>query len=248
MRARLLPLFLLASSGCASSRPVQPITFGSPELFGAGITRATKQGEVTFALDDIAHVILLRVHPMSGIDTYLPALPDSAFLPGTHRVQVVPLARARSFEVPVSGALPANRLYLANCGSGTRETQLVFPQPGPPALVDANRPEAATEARMSAAPMMIARPETRLYYLSCRTPASMMVASDRPNGEMEPRGEGYLLLIVSDVASDPVRLRQELRFVAIERDSIGVALPTLAEALVGTRTRRWAAYALAPRQ
>ncbi len=216
MRARAA-LAVLAAAGCAGGRAVHPVTFGAPETWGPGLVRvSTSEARVTLA--DSAYVILMRVYPGAGVDTYLPDATHEGRLPtGTHTLDAPLRSQRRSTRQQVD--LGSDVTNEQNC---RQQTRALYTQ----TYRSANR--AGLE---------------RAVEYACRRSNVRTVGSF-----YDEVRDGYLLLIVSDVPTPGAPLRESLRWMIVEPDSIGAALPVLAEVLVGTRTPRWAAYALAPRQ
>jgi hypothetical protein len=204
-----------AVAGCASGAPVRPVTFGAPDAWGPGLVDASSSS-ARLTLADSAYVILMRVYPGAGVDTYFPDGAQTGRLPaGTHALAAPVRTQRRSSRQQVD--LGTDATNEQNC---RQQTRAFYEQ------------RATSRAGL----------ERTIEYICSRS-------NKRTVGAVyDEVRDGYLLLIVSDVPTPGGPLRESLQWMVIEPDSIGAALPVLAEVLVGTRTNRWAAYSLAPRR
>jgi|SRR5437867_3230029 len=215
---------LLAAVGCArhSIPPVVLIDqsrFGPAEDYGPGIIAATRTG-LEFVLDTSAQVIVLRVTDW-GIEPVHPrrnGRPDLEA--GPHNIA------ARTFLLPSSGWVDPPQ----------SSSECVYD--------DAARPSDKPVVD-SAGRLVRAIAAARRSYEECqrrertRTSIYQRTGSTPIGGSTPVPHDGYWLLIVSDAETKAEDLigRLELHDMTLE-----AAIRRLPAALVGNRTRRWAAY------
>ncbi|HEV8264288.1 MAG TPA: hypothetical protein VGQ06_05010 [Gemmatimonadales bacterium] len=242
MGTRILLLAVgLATVSCAPPRRNAPLTplpqtrLGAADLFGPGIVAASGRS-VEFQLARGGHVILLHVSG-DGVDLIAPlhSRDRTHFAAGAHWISRPPLAAS----VP---AAPAVNPSLADDYQMCQvRTEIVALRTAQPELRD-SLGRVLVPASPPGVPGVGA--SVRCMYRGTGQPWYSRAASARaPAGQLETT-RAYWLLIVSDVKTKAADVRRLAAGVAVDDDDVASALATIPEAVVGGRTRNWAAYSI----